>query len=145
MTTEIDTQSEPSESRKPLRFLVVVLATGITITVSAVVAQNRSPSGILPIALTYVDGIVSLFVIATTVEMARERSPRTLLMISLAIMATPFLAAALVASFMSGHHSAPFGLIYFIWACVASGLSLLIVAGVRFVKERRKQRLSANE
>ena len=93
----------------------------------------------------YAEGMVSLLVIATTVEVARERSPRRLLIVSLAIMATPFVEVALLTSFMGGHDSAAFGWIYFTWGCIASGLSLLIVSGVRFVKERRKQRSSGRE
>jgi hypothetical protein len=146
MTTEIDPQSESSECRKRLRVLSGVLATGVVIGFSAAVADARNPSGFLPTALRFVELLVCLFVVGTAVEMARERSPRKLLVVGLVITATPFVPAALVASFASGvHDAAMFGLVYFLWACVASGLSLLVVAGVRFVIEQRKRQSSANE
>jgi hypothetical protein len=146
MTTEIDPLPESSEARRRLRFLAGVLITGIANAFAVTVAENLSPSGALPFALMCVEAVVALFVIATTIEMARERSSGKLFVAGLAIMAAPFVALALRASMVSGgHDAATFGLIYFVWACVASGLSLLIVAGVRFVTEQRKQRSSARE
>jgi hypothetical protein len=146
MTTEIDTQSESSESRKRLKVLAAVLATGVTIEVAAVVAEHLLLSAFLTTALWLVELIVCVFVIATTIEVANERSPRTLFLFSLAITATPFASAAILSPFISGgHDSAMFTFVHFTLACVVSGLPLMIVAGVRFVSERRKPRLSANE
>jgi hypothetical protein len=149
MTTEIDPRSESSESRTRLRVLATVLATGVVIGFAAAVADARKPSGLLPTALGFVELLVCLFVIGTAVEMARERSPRTLSVVGLIIAATPFVLIALLESIFSsgsgGHDAAGFGVVYFAWACVASGLSLLVVAGVRFTIEWRKHRLSANE
>jgi peptidoglycan/LPS O-acetylase OafA/YrhL len=149
MTTEIDTQSESLESRKRLKLLATVLTTGVVIGFAAVVADARNPSGFLTTALGVVELLICLFVIGTAVEMARERSLRRLSVIAVIIVATPFVLIALVEVIFSGasggHDAAGFGVVYFAWACVASGLSLLVVAGVRFIVESRKQRLSANE
>jgi hypothetical protein len=46
---------------------------------------------------------------------------------------------------LGGYDAAGFGVVYFAWACAASGPSLMVVAGVRFVIEQRKQRSSARE
>jgi hypothetical protein len=146
MTTEIDPQSESSESRKRLRVLSTVLATGVVIGFSAAIADARNPSGFVPTALGFVELLVCLFVVGTAVEMARERSPGKLLEVGLVLTATPFVPAALVVSFASGgHDAAMFGLVYRMRASVASGLSLSVVAGVRFVIEQRKRQSSANE
>jgi hypothetical protein len=149
MTTEIATQSESLESRKRLKLLATVLTTGVVIGFAAVVADARNPSGFLTTALGFVELLVCLFVIGTAVEMARERSPRRLSVIAVIITATPFVLVALVEVIFSGasggHDAAGFGVVYFAWGCVASGLSLLVVAGVRFIIEWRKWRLSANE
>jgi hypothetical protein len=81
--------------------------------------------------------------------MARERSPGRLSVVGLVIVAIPFVLIAslefIVSGGSGGHDAAGFGVLYFAWACVASGLSLLVVAGVRFIIEWRKQRLSTNE
>jgi hypothetical protein len=148
MMTEIDTRSESSESRKRLQLLASVLATGVVIGFAALVTDARNSAGFLTAALGLVALLVCLFVIGTAVEMASERSPRRLSVIALIIAASPFVLIALsviVSHGSGGHDTAGFGVVYFARACVASGLSLLIVAGVRFIIERRKQRLSANE
>ena len=149
MKTAIDTLSESSESRKRLKVLATVLATGVVIGFGAGIADAQNPSGFLTSALGFVELLVSLFVIGTAVEMARERSPGRLSVVGLIIVATPFVLIAslefIVSGGSGGHDAAGFGVLYFAWACVASGLSLLVVAGVRFIIEWRKQRLSANE
>jgi hypothetical protein len=149
MTTEIDTQSESSESRKRLKVLAAVLATGVVIECAEAVADTRNPSGFLPTALGLAELLVCLTVIATAVEMAREGSPRKLLVIGLITVATPLVLLALLESIFSGgsggHDAAGFGVVYLAWACAASGLSLMVVAGVRFVIELLKQRSSARE
>jgi hypothetical protein len=146
MTKEIDPRTDSSEARLRLRVLAAVLATGVAIGFAAVVAEARNPSGFLPTALGFAELLVCLTVIATAVEMARERSPRKLCVIGLVIAATPFVLVALLLRIVSvGHDAAAFGVVYFAWACVASGLSLMVVAGVRFGIEQRKQRSSARE
>lgn len=146
MTTKIDTQPEPSETRKRLRLVAAVLASGVGIEIAAAVAENRNPSGFVSTALMFVEIIVCVIVIATTIEVAEERSPRLLFLVSLAITATPLASVAVLSPFMSGgHDSATFAFMYFTFACVISGLPLMIVAGVRFVSERHKQRPSAHE
>jgi hypothetical protein len=146
MGAEIDPRSDSSEARKRLRLLAAVLTTGVAIAVAAVVAENSAPSGFLPTVLLFIEVVVCLFVVATTVELAKERSPRMLLLASLAITATPFALIAVLGPFMSGgHDSASFSWMYFTFACVVSGPSLLVVAGVRFVNERRKRRSRSNE
>jgi uncharacterized membrane protein YjfL (UPF0719 family) len=146
MTTEIDPQSESSESRKRLKVLAAVLTTGVMIGLAAAIADARNPSGVLPTALGFVELLVCLTVIGTAVEMARERSPRKLFVIGLVIAATPFvLMASLEPVGSGGHDAVGFGVIYFAWASVASGVSLLVVAGVRFVIEQRNLRSSTHE
>jgi hypothetical protein len=146
MTTEIDTETESSERRKRLTLLAAVLAAGVAIALAAAVAEAWNPSGFLPTALGLAECLACLFVVATAVEMARERSPRKLFVIGIIMTGTPCVPVALAASFAGGgHDAAMLGFVYFVWACAVSGLSLLVVAGVRFVIERRKQRLSANE
>lgn len=149
MTSELDPHAESSESRKRLKVTAAVLATGFVIGSAAALADARNSSGFLPTAMGLVELLVSLTVIATAVEMAREHSPRKLFVIGFITIATPLLLIALLESIFSGGlggHDAPgFGVFYFAWACIASGLSLLVVAGVRFLIEQRKQRLSADE
>lgn len=146
MTTGIDTQPEPSETRKRLRLVAAVVASGVVIEIAAAVAENQNRSGFVPTALMFVEIIVCVFVIATAIEVVEERSPRLLFLASLAIIATPFASAAVLSPFMSGgHDSATFAFMYFTFACVISGLPLMVVAGVRFLRERRKGRSSAKE
>jgi hypothetical protein len=149
MTTEIDTQSESSERRKRLKVLAAVLATGVVVGLAAAIADAHNPSSFLPTALGLGELLVCLTVIATAIELARERSPRKLLVVGLVTVATPFALIALLELILSGgsggHDAAGFGVVYFAWACVASGLSLTVVAGVRVIIERRKSRLSASE
>jgi hypothetical protein len=149
MTIESDPRSQLSESRKRLRVLASVLTTGVVIGLTAAIADARNPSGFLPTALGFVELLVCLFVLGTAVEMAREHSLRRLSVIALIIAATPFVLITLLELIISdgsgGHDATSFGVVYFVWACVASGLSLLLVAGVRFIIEWRKQRLSADE
>jgi len=146
MTTEIDTHSVSSESRKRLQVLAAVLATGVVIGFAAVVSEARSPSGFLSTALGLAELLVCLTVIATAVEMARERSSRRLFVFGLVIAATPVVLVALLTSRVSvGHDAATFGVVYFAWACIASGLSLIVVASVRFVIEQRKLRSGGHE
>jgi len=146
MTIEIDPGSESSETRKRLRLVAAVLASGVAIEIAAAVAEKRNPSGFVPTALMFVEIIVCVFVIATTIEVAEERSPRLLFLVSLAITATPFASVAVLSPFMAGgHDSATFAFMYFTFGCVISGLPLMIVAGVRFVSERRRGRSSAKE
>src|SRR5271156_2276728 len=144
MTIEIDPGSESSETRKRLRLVAAVLASGGAVEIA--VAEKRNPSGFVPTALMFVEIIVCVLVIATTIEVAEERSPRLLLLVSLAITATPFASVAVLSPFMAGgHDSATFAVMYFTFGCVISGLPLMIVAGVRFVSERRRGRSSAKE
>jgi surface polysaccharide O-acyltransferase-like enzyme len=146
MTTEIDTQTESSEGRKRLRLLAAVLATGVALEIAAVVAENRALSEFLTTPLLLVELIVCGCLIATTVEVAEERSPRTLFLASLVITGVPFASLAILSRFMpGGHDSATFTWMYFTLACTVSGLPLMIVAGVRFVTDRRKRRASRQE
>jgi hypothetical protein len=146
MTTEIDPLSESLETRKRVKLLATVLVTGVAIELAAVVAEHLALSAFLTTALWLVELIVCLFVVATTIEVAKERSPRTLFLVSLAIITTRFASVAFLSPFMAGgHDSAMFTFMHFTFACVVSGLPLMVVAGVRFVAERRKQRLNANE
>jgi hypothetical protein len=149
MTTELDTHAESSESRKRLKVLAAVLGTGLVIGLAGAMADSRNPTGFLPTALGLVDLLVCLTVIATAVEMARERSTRRLSLVGLVITATPLVLMALLVPIVSGgsggHDAVSFGVVYFAWACVASGVSLLVVAGVRFVIEQRKRRSRLNE
>lgn len=141
MTTETDTHSELSQTRKRLKSLAVVLLSGVAIEVASVVAENRNPSGFLPTVLMFVELVVCVFVIVTTIEVAEELSPRALFLAGLAITATPIASIAVLSPFMSGgHDSAAFTWMYFTLACVVSGLPLMVVAGVRFVAERRKSK-----
>ena len=144
MGTAIHPRSGSAEAQTVARFLAAVLAVGAAIAVATVIAERRSPSGSLPAALVWVEGVVCLFVIATTIELAKSHSHRKLFMVGLATTATPFgLLAVLMPSVSGGHDSAGFSLLYYTWASVACGISLLIVAGVRFLIERRQERLSA--
>ena len=146
MITEIDSCSESPETRKRLKLVAAVLAAGVAIEMAAVVAEHRNPSGFVAAALVVVEMVVCLFVIATTIEVAEERSPRTLFLVSLALMATPFASAAILSPFMPGGHDGPtFAILYFTLACVISGVPLMVVASVRFLGERRKRRSSAIE
>jgi surface polysaccharide O-acyltransferase-like enzyme len=146
MTTDAEPGSKASETRKRLKLVAAVLATGVAIEIATVVAENRNPSGFLANALVVVEMAVCVFVIAATIEVAEERSPRTLFLVSLAITATPFASAAILSPFMSSGHGSPtFAFIYFTLACVISGVPLMIVAGVRFIIEQRKQRSNARE
>jgi surface polysaccharide O-acyltransferase-like enzyme len=123
-----------------LILVAAVLATGVALEIAAVLVENRNPSGFMATALLIVELVICLCVIATTIEVAQERSARTLLPVSLVITATPFASAAVFSPFMSGGHDSPtFAIIYFTLACVISGASLMVVAGVRFVSERRKR------
>src|SRR5271156_3224475 len=123
MTTETDTHSELSQTRKRLRLVAAVLASGVAIEIAAAVAvaEKRNPSGFVLTALMFVEIIVSVLVIATTIEVAEERSPRLLLLVSLAITATPFASVAVLSPFMAGgHDSATFAVMYFTFGCVIS-------------------------
>jgi hypothetical protein len=134
MTTEIDPLSESSQTGKRLKLVAAVLATGVATEIAAVTAENLGLSEFLTTPLLLLELIVCLCVAATTVEVAEERSPRTLFLVSLVITATPLASLAVLSRFVSGgHDSATFTWVYFTLACVISGLPPMIVAGVRFV------------
>jgi hypothetical protein len=146
MARENELHSESSEASLPPTVLAAIAAAGLVTEVVAAVSENRNPSGSLPTVLMYAEAIICLFVIAATIETGTGRSPRKLLVASAGVIVTALISVALVGAFsLGGHTSAAFGWLYFVWTCAICGLSLLIVAVVRFVAERRKQRPSAIE
>lgn len=146
MATEIKQRSESPEARVSLRLVAAILAAGAVNAVAGGVSENRNPSGMLPIALMYVEGIICLFVIASAIEIGRERSARKLLMAGLGVTAAALISVGVLAQVIrGGDSSAAFGALYFVWTCAICGLPLLVVAFVRFVAERRKQRSGAIE
>ena len=92
----------------------------------------------------YVEAIICLFVIAATIEIGRERTARKLLVAGAGVAASAVISVAISERFKIGEDTAAaFGALYLVWTCAICGLSLLIVAVVRFVAERRKERSSA--
>jgi hypothetical protein len=142
MGAQTTTQSDLLESRNRVRFLAAVLATGTLNGITAAVVEDSRPEGPWATMLGLFEAIVVLFVIAVTIELASERSARRLVLVSASIMATPLLLIALLNQLTSGgHDNATFGLLYFCLACGIAGLSLFVVAVVRYTIEfRQKQK-----
>jgi hypothetical protein len=146
MVTENARQSESSKARVPLSLVAAIAAAGVAIEVIAAVSESRNPFGSLPTVLMYVEAIICLFVVAATIEVGRERKARELFIAGVGITAAALISVGVLGRVIpGGHSSAAFGALYFVWTCAICGVSLLIVAVVRFVAERRKQRSSLIE
>jgi hypothetical protein len=146
MVTENKTLSESSEARVPLSLVAAIVAAGVATEVVVALSENHNPLGSLPTVLMYVEAIICLFVIAATIELGRERRARKLLVAGAGVTTSALISVAIGDGFKLGEDTAAaFGALYFVWTCAICGLSLLIVAVVRVVAERRKQRSSATE
>jgi hypothetical protein len=146
MKLEIGPDPKLSRKGNSLLFLAGALIAGTVVGIATLVCENHISSvsnahlNTFASALSLLEALVSLFVIAATIQVANQHAGRRLFLAGFAVIITPLiLIVSLTLGAVGGHDPAAFGALYFTGACWISGFSLLVVATVRHISRRKNQ------
>jgi hypothetical protein len=140
MKVTIEPPTDPAEARANLTFFAVALGTGLTASLLAAVFEEVERLRFVAAVLLFVVGIVCLMILGMAVSVARDPSLRRLTLVGLVTLIAPWFLALLfqVCRLAIGHDAGGFSWMYYMWSCTIASLGLLVMACVRFMRERRK-------
>lgn len=142
MKFRIYSPCEPAQALRNLKVFAAGLVIGCLGILLVCFVESHANVRRLGIPLGLVVFWFPVCILALTVPVAREPSLRRLAWVGLVTVVTPWCLLLVLQLFtVAGHDMAMLDSITYLWSCTISGLSLLVLAGIRSLRERRKSKI----